>query len=216
MKVKTWKMVEVEVEPWLKTRFGDHYAQISADTTLKLKSSAKDVARVRYGQVPEEVEELTKKFQMPPQGISDLDFVFGYRAGEDWVDGSIESDSALQTYIARYSNDWEIVQKLLGIPRQKTRHACLPGGELILCNAATGETQEIGSWKDGSQVETGARVRAPATLLDQGEREVWEFLTDSGQTIRLTPDHLVDTEAGWMTAQEALESGTPLKRGEFN
>lgn len=124
MKVKSWKLTQVEVEPWLKTRFGDHYAQISTDTTLKLKSSAKDVARVRYGQVPEEIEELTKKFQMPPQGISDLDFVFGYKAGDDWVEGSVESDNALQTYIARYSNDWEIVQKLLGIPRSKGRHAC--------------------------------------------------------------------------------------------
>lgn len=119
---------ELLVDPekgWLKERFGDHYAQISTDTTLKLRSSVKDVARVLHGgRVPDEIEALTKRFQNAPQGISDYEFVFGYKGSDGWVAGSIESDVALKDYIARYPQEWEIVQKCLGLPRQKSRHAC--------------------------------------------------------------------------------------------
>ena len=125
MKVVSWKKVTVEEPAWLKQRFGaDHYAQISADTTLKLRSSVKDVARAIHGHVPPDVESLTKQFQNPPQGITDSDFVFGYMANEEHVAGSIETDAALKTYIERYPKEWETVQRLLGIVRGKTRHAC--------------------------------------------------------------------------------------------
>jgi hypothetical protein len=125
VKAVSWKKVTVEEPAWLKQRFGaDHYAQISADTTLKLRSSVKDVARVVHGAVPPDVEELTKQFQNAPQGISDSDFVFGYTANDERVAGSIETDAALKTYIQRYPKEWEIVQRLLGISKNKTRHAC--------------------------------------------------------------------------------------------
>jgi len=125
MKITSINAVTVRAEPWLKQRFGaDHYAQISADTTLKLRSSVKDVARATHGSVPPDVEELTKQFQNPPQGISDSDFVFGYTANDEHVPGSIETDAALKTYISRYPKEWETVQRLLGIARSKTRHAC--------------------------------------------------------------------------------------------
>lgn len=125
MKVVSWKKVTVEEPAWLKQRFGaDHYAQISADTTLKLRSSVKDVSRATHGSVMPDVEEMAKQFQNPPQGITDSDFVFGYTANDEHVPGSIETDASLKAYIARYPNEWEIVQRLLGIARGKTRHAC--------------------------------------------------------------------------------------------
>lgn len=109
---------------WLWQRFGDHARQISTKTTLKLRSSVKDVARVTYGKVPEDIEQLTKKFQNAPQGVLDKDFVFGYDMGEGWVQGSIETDEALKQYVKKYPSQWAIVQKCLGLSRQKSRHPC--------------------------------------------------------------------------------------------
>lgn len=112
---------------WLKNTFGDCYAQICTESTLKLRSSVKDVARHVYGKVPSEIEALTKKFQNAPQGITDKNFVFGYYKNDDeddeWVPGSIESDRALQKYIEDYPEQWAAVQKCLGITRNYGRHA---------------------------------------------------------------------------------------------
>lgn len=110
---------------WLKKRFGDHYAQISTDTQLRLKSSIKDVHRVRSGYVLPEIEALTKKMPIPPQGISDRDFVFGYKdSNGDKVRGISETDPALMQYIDNFPEEWAIVCKCLGITRNKSRHAC--------------------------------------------------------------------------------------------
>ena len=110
---------------FLRQRFGDHYAHISVDTSLKLRSAVKDVARVmHHGKVPEDTEAFTRKFENAPQGISDSDFVFGYKGSDGWVDGSILTDAALQGYVKRYPVEWEIVQKCLGLTRQKAPHAC--------------------------------------------------------------------------------------------
>lgn len=114
---------------WFQERFGPCFAQLSVDTTLKLKSACKDVVRARLGCVPEDVEELCKRFRMPPQGVSDYNFVMGYAADEGYVHGSAEpghagTDEALLTFIERYPDDWEVVKKSLGLARQKGRHAC--------------------------------------------------------------------------------------------
>lgn len=131
---------------WLTERFGDHYAQISVDTTLKLKMAVKDVARSTHqscetckkvyrtastccgrstrGFVPTDIEIFTKKFAMPPQGVNDFDFVMGYETDEGHVQGSIETDQFLQEYVRAYREDWEVVKKCLGLARQKSRHAC--------------------------------------------------------------------------------------------
>jgi DNA-directed DNA polymerase III PolC len=109
---------------FLKQRFGDHVAQISVDSTLKLKMAVKDVSRQQRGFVHPDIELLTKKFIMPPQGVEDYDFVMGYDNDEGHVQGSVEYDPALQDYIIKFPDDWKIVQKCLGLARQKGRHAC--------------------------------------------------------------------------------------------
>jgi DNA-directed DNA polymerase III PolC len=116
---------------WLKKRFGDHWAPISTDTQLRLKSSILDVHRSQFGEVSEMVAKLTQRMEVPPQGIEDTDFVFGYEdsTGHD-VRGSIETDPALMEYVRTFPKQWEVVQKCLGIARQKSRHAC---GNVI-CN----------------------------------------------------------------------------------
>lgn len=128
---------ELLVDPetgWLKKRFGDCFAQISVDTTLKLRSAVKDVARWKRakpelglaGFVPPEIEELTKKFIMPPQGVNDSDFVLGYTAdgADEPTPGSITYDPALQEYIRLFPDEWEHVRNCLGLTRSKGRHAC--------------------------------------------------------------------------------------------
>jgi len=112
---------------YLKDRFGDHVVQVSTDTTLKLRSAVKDIARIEHGgKIPTDIEILTKKFQNAPQGISDRDFVFGYERESDraHIKGSIETDDALKEYIAKYPEEWDTAVKCLGLTRQKSRHAC--------------------------------------------------------------------------------------------
>jgi DNA-directed DNA polymerase III PolC len=109
---------------WLRQRFGDHVAQISVDSTLKLKMAVKDVSRQQLGFVHPAIEVWTKKFVMPPQGVEDYDFVMGYDTDEGHVEGSVEYDPALQDYILKFPDQWEIVKKCLGLARQKGRHAC--------------------------------------------------------------------------------------------
>lgn len=110
---------------WLYERFGSHVAAISTNTMLRLRSSIKDVARAIHGHVDPEIEALCKKLPMPPQGIEDYDFIFGY-TGDDKkeVKGLIEESLELQSYRDNRPHEWEIVIKMLGIARQKSRHAC--------------------------------------------------------------------------------------------
>lgn len=109
---------------WLPETFGDHYAQIGVNVKLKLKSSVKDVARALRGYVPPDIEEMSKKFVLPPQGIDDYDFVFGYEDNGTDVPGSLTFDKNLQRYVEAYPKDWAIAQNLMGIKRQSGRHAC--------------------------------------------------------------------------------------------
>jgi len=124
LKIVKVKKTEIQHPAFLQQRFGENYAQISVDITLKLKSSIKDVARVTHGFVPPLIEELTKKMPQTPQGVTDRDFVFGYEDSGNWVKGIIETDKFLQEYIQHYPKEWGIVQKCLGVARQKGRHAC--------------------------------------------------------------------------------------------
>lgn len=109
---------------WLKDRFGDCYAQLSTDTTMKIKSAIKDVFRARHGEVSDEIEALCKTLPNPPQGINDHDYVFGFKSSEGWTPGLLEISPTLQAFVKRYPTEWEVVQQVLGLPRQKGRHAC--------------------------------------------------------------------------------------------
>lgn len=111
---------------WLNDRFGKCWAQISTDTSIKLKSAVLDVHRVTSAdrRVAKEVSDLSARFQIPPQGISDRDFVYGYDANGEWQTGSIETDPYLIEYIKKYPKEWAIVDQCLGIPKGKGRHPC--------------------------------------------------------------------------------------------
>lgn len=116
---------------WLYKRFGECVSAISTNTMLRLKSSIKDVHRARHGFVSPEIEVLTKKLPTPPQGIEDIDFIFGY-VGDDGkeVKGLIEDSVELQAYTNEHPEEWQIVKKMLGIARNKSQHACA----YVICN----------------------------------------------------------------------------------
>jgi DNA polymerase III alpha subunit len=110
---------------FLGERFPGHWAQISNDTRLRLKSSIKDVHRVKDGFVKPEIEAICKKLPMPPQGVDDLDFIEGYEGPDGMaVEGIATSDQTLAGYIATYPTHWELVKKTLGLVRSKSKHAC--------------------------------------------------------------------------------------------
>ncbi len=202
---------ELLIDPetgWLKKRFGDHYAQLSVDTTLKLRSAVLDVARFKYGSVPPEVAGFTKRFVMPPMGITDLDFVLGYDNDEGHEQGSIEYDPALKEYVAKYPEDWVTVQACLGLSRGRGRHACHPAGVSIFVLGE--EMPRRIEQCDGATVNTGQGAWAKATLLDQGQREVMEYTLEDGTTVRATADHLILTDMGWMQIEEAFQRGAQL------
>lgn len=203
---------------WLMEWYGDHFAQISVDTTLKLKSAMKDVCRVLEGFVLPEVDAFSRKMPEPPQGVSDQHFVFGYEDSGGWHPGIIDTDPVLRDYIVAYPKHWNVVSKALGLARQKSRHACFVA-ETMVSTKSGGQKRIIDC--DGIDVYTGQGdttrpgVFAPhgvATLLDQGEREVTEYTLANGSIIQCTPDHQVLTEDGWMEIQKAFDNGIELSK----
>lgn len=123
MKIVKSKKIVIQTEGWLKKRFGDCVAQISNESTLRLKSSIKDVFRALHGQVPKHIEALCKELPVPPQGVTDKDFVFGYDANGEWIPGLIETNKKLFDFSNTYPKEWSIIKELMGLVRQKGRHA---------------------------------------------------------------------------------------------
>jgi len=117
---------------WLKERFGDCAAQISVVTTFKLKNSIKDVFRAFDRQsgnpeprVPQEIEAVCKALPDAPQGVSDKEYVFGYKDDSGaWIPGLTETNQILQNFISKYPKEWGAVQLLLGLGKNASRHAC--------------------------------------------------------------------------------------------
>lgn len=140
------------------------------------------------GYVPDDIEELSKKFKLPPQGVTDYHYVMGYAADEGWVPGSATAghtgtDEALLTYVERYPDEWEVVKRCLGLARQKGRHACA----FVIANKA------ISDWIPMTSV-SGVRVTsftAPAVEAVGGLKMdflVVNSLNDIQHCIRLAQE----------------------------
>lgn len=110
---------------YLYGRWGAKAAQISTRTQLRLKSSIKDVNKYfNEGSVDAEIEKLTKSLPDAPQGVSDMDFVFGFEDSDgNHTPGLIEISEDLKKYAESRPKEWSVVQRCLGISRQNSRHA---------------------------------------------------------------------------------------------
>ncbi len=109
---------------YLYGRWGNKAAQISTRTMLRLKSAIKDVNRYVNGSIEPEIEKLSKSLPPAPQGISDLDFVFGFEDDDgNHQMGLIEINSDLKNYAESRPVEWDLVKRCLGISRQHSKHA---------------------------------------------------------------------------------------------
>lgn len=193
--------------PWLEKRFAGHYAQISVDTTLKLRSSVKDVARWKrsanghHGIVPPDIEALTKKFEEAPQGVTDYDHVFGYKGSEGWIEGSLNRDPALQQYIKLYPEEWALVQKCLGLSRQKGRHA----SAFVITNEPIKNFIPLTSVSDVTVTQfTAGSVEAMGAL--KMDFLVVSALNDLGACIRLIQKRSADQSKPWASAYQHFDT----------
>ena len=117
------------ISGFLSRKFKGHFAQISTNTSFKIKNSILDVNRALNKEtgiegVEPTVAALAKAIPPTPQGVEDRDFVFGY-TGSDYqeVKGILETDPTLKTYVKTRPAEWDIVQKLFGITKNRGRHA---------------------------------------------------------------------------------------------
>lgn len=193
---------------WLRERFGENVAQMSVDIQLKLKNAIKDVHRLRDGFVSPQINEICSKLPDPPQGVESKDYVFGYEVDGTYTPGLLEVNSVLQNYVTAYPEHWEVVKGLLGLPRQKGRHPCLPGGEVILLSDGT--ERAIQECSTTVEVQTGQGATAKANLVYKGTKNVTTYLLENGKTLTATPDHQVLTTVGWVSIQHAFEQGLTL------
>lgn len=109
---------------YLYSRWGNKAAQISTRHMVRLKSAIKDTNRYFHGSVQKEIDALTKALPDPPQGVPDKDFVFGYEDTDgNHVMGLFEQYEPLRRYAETRPQEWEIVQKSLGIVRSRSLHA---------------------------------------------------------------------------------------------
>ncbi len=130
-RIKSGKMPDVDMDfserdfivGWLHERFGDCAAQLSTDTTIKLKSAILDTFRYKYGDIPYEIIKFSSELDDPPQGLSSYAYVFGYKDNGNWVPGVIETDDRIKRFAETYAAEWKVITLLLGMYRQKGRHA---------------------------------------------------------------------------------------------
>lgn len=123
MKIKSIQPIKIKTG-FLPRKFGRNFAQISTKNLLRLKSAIKDVARFKLGEVTLDIEKVCEDIVPPPQGVEDLDYLFGYKQDDGKeVKGYFHSSEALQYYSKKYPDQWEIVLKALKIRRSTGRHA---------------------------------------------------------------------------------------------
>lgn len=110
---------------YLFNRYGDKAAQVSTRTLLRIKSAILDANRfVNKGTVEREIQALSKSLPTTPQGVSDIEFVFGHEKDGSHVDGLLDLNEDLKKYSIERPVEWDLVTRALSLSRQFSRHAC--------------------------------------------------------------------------------------------
>ena len=115
---------------YCRKKYGAKFARISIGKPLKVKSSIKDIERMKFGQVRKTTEEMTKIMPTIPQGVKEYDWLFGYTeesTGEEvpgFIDKTDYSAELLRAYRDNNPEIWDIVVKCLGVNRERSVHAC--------------------------------------------------------------------------------------------
>ena len=114
---------------FLEKRYDDCYAQISVMTTLKLKNSIKDTARFLLKSVPYDIEEWTKKMEVPPNASCTI-----------ITPASLRSDCCSPSLRDRWSPPPEYPVKTLSSP---TAHFGRYSGFTALRRSATSNSSQV-------------------------------------------------------------------------
>lgn len=121
---------QLKVFDYCRQKHGDKFIRISIHKPLKVKSSIKDIERGVFGKVRPETEAMTKAMPSIPQGVTDMQWLFGFQdetTGEH-VKGFIELNLPEADTLRKYKEEnqeiWSTVIKCLGVEREKSVHAC--------------------------------------------------------------------------------------------
>lgn len=205
---------DILVDPqngWLERRFKDCWAQVSTRHMLRLRSSIKDVHRVKHGFVSPEIENICSKIPIPPVGIKDIDFVYGYQNGDgDEIPGIADSDPTLKAYIAKYPTEWELVKGCLALTRSRSRHA-----SAYLVSNDPVKTFIPLTMEEGVPVTayTAGSVEAVGGL--KMDFLVVKCLNDIEKCIRLIQDRS-GSELDWASARKVIPNDQPVPSVNLN
>jgi DNA polymerase-3 subunit alpha len=117
---------------YMREKYGDQVCLIANDNTLKLKSCILDTERATLGFVSPETTDIVRSIPATPQGVSDKDWLFGYKNKEDGSHVPGYWDSADSDDLKAWSKSnhvmWDTVNKALGILKTRGVHA---GGVMV-------------------------------------------------------------------------------------
>ena len=114
---------------YLASKYGDWMAMIATDLMLRLKTSILDVERSVLGFVRFETSMMCRAMKGAPQGMSDVDWLFGFKdkTTGDHVKGFWDEDTPasaeLRTWAKENAEMWATVQKCIGICKTRGIHA---------------------------------------------------------------------------------------------
>lgn len=162
-------------------RYGNHAAQVSTRTLLRIKSAILDANRfVNKGTLKQEIQALSKSLPNTPQGVNDHDFVFGYEKDDgSHVPGLIELNNDLRAYSEERPEEWDIVKRALSLARQNSRHACFAAGTLVDSNGQVDFIDLAPDFADNK----------PITTWYSGIKDTVIVSMNNGVSIQCTPDH---------------------------
>jgi DNA polymerase-3 subunit alpha len=111
---------------YLKEKYNVGFAQIGTLLTFKTKNAIKDAMYSIYGRnrADSEILSLCNTIEDSPQGIDELQFLYGYTDSEgEHHRGHLEKNTVLQAFFKQYPEAASIVKRLIGLPRATGRHA---------------------------------------------------------------------------------------------
>lgn len=115
------------VVEYLEGKYGNKVMQLSVDIMTKLKTAIRDAERSLKGEVTKATESFCSSLPDPPTGssVTTYNYVFGY-IDEDGTkqEGLLATNESLQEFAASNPETWKITVELLGVLRNKGRHAC--------------------------------------------------------------------------------------------
>ena len=165
---------------YLFNKYGNKAAQISTRTLLRIKSAILDANRfVNKGKVEQSIQALSKSLPTTPQGVNDLEFVFGYEQDGVHQDGLLDLNEDLKQYSIDRPKEWDIVTRALSLSRQFSRHACFAAGTLVDDNGTVG-------FIDALPDHSGNK---PITTWYSGVKDSVIVSMNNGISLKCTPDH---------------------------